>query len=671
MKRIVHIMTSLTLLFLFAFTSFVFICTENMNFKSGKTEIEIVNDYNFSYSEYLKRIEKACEESAADVMFSYLEYEDNSDKEKELVIFSTANSEEFFPFGTKNLDLSVKNAYSTDTRLISDEFSKNELVFVNFFYDYTVYPLSAMTVEQKKKCECLADTESIQKLSESLSEQKLSLRQGITTYNSDNSLFGVLYIGIAVMLFLTLLSMIFNQLSRARDIAVKRLDGYSFGEIIADILRKFFIIYLPEVCICLSALTIFFILTGGTGLFSFYLEKNIRTVFSVLIFIPILYILSCLNVFFLNPLKVLKGLDRKNLLYALTAVSKLVIMVVILTLCSSNISSLKSYVNNMKAYQNLSSKLENYYTISNTKFITGELDESYKKFYKLTHYTNEAIMMQAMSCSRPNSRDDISRYVVINDNYMKFNPIHDPNGNVINYENFKNDKAVILIPDGIFSESDVLRSYKGMFENVDKDEIAIYKYDKDQKFYIFEIIRNEYPGYVMHPIVIIHNDKYSVSGAIANGEVIFKAHTDNFKLEITPVLRDCNIDWATGQTPSVGSVYTKYINSVRFEIIVYSAVMAVFIFLLVCVITYESYIYCRYNRKKFTILKMNGYKFSEIHKSQIFLRIIFYVIIFVVSDRMNLNIIFPSTIIATDYIMFYGILESKISEYSSKILKGG
>lgn len=672
MKYLMYCITVLTLIFLFVFSIFVFLCTENANFNAGKTEIEIINDYGFSHSDFVKKIEKACESADVDIMFSCLTYEENTNKEKEMIIFKTNNSENFLPVKTKtgNILLSADDAYSTDISLIADNFTKNKLIFIDFFYDYTIYPLSAITSQQVKKSQCLANTSDLVRLSDALIEQNLSMNQGLATYENDDSLIKILYAGLAVMLVLTLFSIIFYQLSISRNIAVKRLDGYNSGMIISEILKDFIIFYISAVGICFLSMLIFFVSVSDIELFGFYLEKNIKIILFTLLSIISLYILSCFNIFTINPLNILKGKAKGQKIHILTIVSKFVIVAVLLTMCNENVSSFKEYYNNMKSYKNISSQLENYYTITNTKF-SENMDEDYKKFYKLTHYTNEAVMMCAMMCGRPQMEKNIIQwFVTINDNYMKLNPIYTPDGKEIKYNDIKDEKATILIPDGIYSEQDVLRIHSGRFEGIGEEDIKIHTYDRNQKFYVFETIKTKYPGYIMYPIVFIHKDGYSVFSAISNGEIIFKSHTNNFNIEITPLLRECNIDWITGSTPSVESIYTSYINNTKLEVIVYSIIIVVFLFLLVCVIFYESFLYYKHNQKKFTIMKMNGYSFSEMHGFQIFIHIILYLFILYISNAMKLNIVFSGVVIALDYIMFYSILESKTAEYSSKILKG-
>ena len=667
-----YCITVLTLIFLFVFSIFVFLCTENANFNAGKTEIEIVNDYGFSHSDFIEKIEKACKSADVDIMFSFMKYEENTDKEKELIIFKTNNSENFLPVRTKTgtILLSDNDAYSTDISLISDNLKKNKLIFIDFFYDYTIYSLSDITSQQIKRSQCLANTSDLVRLSDALTEQNLSMNQGFTTYNNDDSLIKILYAGLAVMLVLMLFSVIFYQLSISRNIAVKRLEGYSSGMIISELLKDFIIFYLSAVSICFLVILIFFVSVSSMELFGFYIEKNVKIILFTLILIISLYILSCLNIFSINPLNILKGKAKGQKIHILTIVSKFVIVSVLLTMYNENVSSFKEYYNNMKSYKNISSQLENYYTITNTRF-SENMDEDYKKFYKLTHYANDAVMMCAMMCGRPQMEKDISQwFVTVNDNYMKLNPIYTPDGKEIRYDDIKNEKATILIPEGIYSANDVLRVHAGRFEGIGEDDIKIHTYDRNQRFYIFETIKTKYPGYIMYPIVFIHKDEYSVFGAISNGEIIFKSHTNNFSTEITPLLRECNIDWMTGSTPSVESIYTSYINKAKLEVIVYSIIIVVFIFLLVCVIFYESFLYYKHNQKKFTIMKMNGYSFSQMHRFQIFIHITFYLFILYISNKMKLNIIFSGIIISLDYIMFYGILESRTAEYSSKVLKG-
>lgn len=662
-----YCITTLTLIFLCVFSIFVFLCAENANFNAGKTEIEILNDYQFSNKEFISKIEKACKSADADIMFSYLEYKENTSEEQELVIFRTNNNKDFLPFTTDSL--SENTAYSTDVNLISGNFVKNKVTFINFFYDYTVYPLSAITSQQIKKSQCLVDYSDLISLSDAISEQNLSVKQGFSAYESDNSLEKVLYAGLIVMLVLTLFSIIFYQMSILRNIAVKRLDGYTSEMIIFEMLKKFTVFYATVIGICFLAMIIFFVSVSDMGLFGYYLKKYGKLLIVVLLLIISMYILLCLNMFTINPLNILKGKSRGNIAHTFIVISKFIIVAVMLTMCNENVASFKEYYNNLKSYENISDQLENYYTITNTKF-TETADEDYKKFYQFTHHSNDAIMMCANVCGQPNAEMDIRRwFVTVNDNYMKINPIYTPDGTEIKYNDIK-DENVILIPEGVYSEQDVIRIHSNRFEGISEEDIKVYVYDKNQKFFIFEPIKTRNAGYITCPIVFIHKDNYSVLGAISNGELIFKAHTNNFNMEITPILRDCNIDWMTGATPSVESIYENCIRTNRIEVIVYSIVIVVFLFLLICVIFYESFLYYKHNQKKFTIMKMNGYSFFDIHQIQILVHIALYLFILYISNQMKLSIIFSGIVIALDYIVFYGILESKTAEYSSKILKG-
>lgn len=666
-----HCMATLTLLFFFVFSAFVFLCTQNADFGVNKIEIELYNENDLPYSEFIDRIQKACNDSNTDIMFSYMKYDQDLGKESEYVIFKTSNNDGFIRAESKNgtLKMSDNEAYSTDPKLISDGFKKNKLIFVDVFYDYTIYPLSAMTINDMEKSICETDSSDVVKLSGALSNYNISVKKHSLGYVGDNTLYNVLYIGMAVMLILTFFSILFWQLSESRTIAIKRLEGYSFKQTAVDMLNSFMRFYIIELLFFFISSMAFFIIVSGFDLFIFYLKNNIYIILLATISIPMLYIVSCVYIFFVNPLITLKGMENKKFFYALAVIAKYMIITVLLIVCNTSLVSLKNYYNEMKAYQNISDKLQGYHVITKTREKENE-EDNYKKFYDMTHYSNNAIMMHAMPCTSSEFEGNIKQwYVIINDNYMKFNPIYSPDGKQITFEDVKNDKAVMLIPESV-SENEAVAVHKRRFKNVPYEEIKVYKYINDQKFYIFQDADTKYPGYIMHPIVILHQPDMEVSGIIANGELVFKSHTNNFSKEITPLLKECNIEWETGSTPSIESVFESIIHDLKIEVIVYIIVICVFIFLFISAILYEAWLYYKNNQKRFTILKMGGYNFFMIHKCQIIFKIIIYALIIAICLSNNINIIPSMILVSFDYIFFYAILESKTATYSSTVLKG-
>jgi hypothetical protein len=663
-------MIALTLVYFFSFSIFEFICSQNANFKAGKNKIEILNDYNFSHSEYLKRIEKACQESSVDVMFSYMVFENNTNKEKELVIFKTNNSQSFLPVKAKkgNILLLDNEALSTDPSLINDGFKKGKLLFVDYFYDYTLYPLSCITQQQIKKSECLVNSSDATILSSALKKQKLSMKIELSSYNADYSLRKILYIGLVIMLLLSFLSMFFKQFSESKHIAVKRLEGYTLLQSLVDVFKEFLLYYIVLFFICIIASLVAFSFISEIELGVFYFINNYKIILFVFFIIPILYSLSCVNIYLVKPLETLKGNNNKKGVYLLTIVSKYLIIGVLVIISSTNISTLASYYNQMKAYQSISADLKDYYALTNTAF-NEDMEKGYSKFYDITHYSNQAIMMNAMRCKNSEWEDDIANwYVIINDNYMDFNPIFTPDGKKIEYDTIKEKKANILIPEGVSKESVVSIYAKRL--NVRNAELNVLTYDVNQKFYCFEIMNSKHPGYIMHPIVIIHQPENGVSATIANGELIFKAHTSDFNSEILPILRECDIDWMTGSTPSVKSIFDSYINDLKIEVITYSLVILLFIFLFICTVIYEAITYFKNHQKKFTILKMNGFSFIMIHFTQIYLRIIVCCILLFICQAYHFHLLIPIVICLVDYSIFYIILEFKTDNYSSSVLKG-
>ena len=124
------------------------------------------------------------------------------------------------------------------------------------------------------------------------------------------------------MLLLSFLSMFFKQFSESKHIAVKRLEGYTLLQSLVDVFKEFLLYYFVLFFICIIASLVAFFFISEIELGVFYFINNYKIILFVFFIIPILYSLSCVNIYLVKPLETLKGNNNKKGVYLLTIVSK-------------------------------------------------------------------------------------------------------------------------------------------------------------------------------------------------------------------------------------------------------------------------------------------------------------------------------------------------------------
>lgn len=664
MKRILNCMLLVTIIFFYVCSILVFYEEKSSNFLADKEKISLSSKYEYGVEEMISRIKQASLEADTDIVFLFYPKE-----KKEIILFTTGNDSDFLGFGN-NVEIDQNIAYSTAPGSKTDEYSWEKIVYPNLFYNYTVYPLNAISNAQLNHAICLTDPSKITVLSEKLNDKFIQIKAEGHFSQKSNNLHIIFLCGLTVLMFLIFFSMIYYQLSESKKSAIKILDGYSFKDFLIDENSSFLLVYSIQYLIVFLLSILFVSVFSGFDLFIMYLRNYGKLILIFSFLTPVLFLLTCLYICFIKPLHAIKGKNGRRILIVLTCFVKYCVLSLIIITLSSNIILFKEYRDEYSIYNNISKNLHDYYCLSIRDVKINE--EDYVNFYKRVNKRFNAIMMTAHYCMNPDDEGNIYQwFIYVNDNYMNINPIESINGDIIEFSKLPQNKRTILVPEGKKPEEKIIAEVYSRKLKIEINELNIEYYKDNQKFFIISsMATTKYPGYIKSPIVIIHNLNDNVTGAISTKELIFQAHTSDFNSEIMPYLQEYGIEFSTASSVSAGDDILEVLNQKLIEMLVVFTSNIFLILILFITIMYETWIYFENNRKLFVLKKIEGFSFINIHKTQIVCKTLLSAILIFFTCSTHSNFIVPLVMIFMDYIIFYGKLESKTVKYSAQILKG-
>ena len=276
-----------------------------------------------------------------------------------------------------------------------------------------------------------------------------------------------------IVFLLSILIVVFDLISRYKDIGVKKLNGYSEKNLMFEYYRGIGWLYLIGVVISYSILGVLYIKIRNI----LYLEL----VFKSLIITGILFLIICLilliSLNFISRIKMSSAIKNKKPVHIVKRFSLVFKFIFTFILIGLFIVGLKLYVPVYSFYFENFKKWEaaidyaqvglHYYN-ENEDF--DEIVWSTIQYKKMYLYVNEMGGLQILindfsdsDNSDPKKRkeeDIIHNTIFVNDNYLKKHPIYDINGKVVSID--ENERVhYILVPEKYsYLEEQILKTYE-------------------------------------------------------------------------------------------------------------------------------------------------------------------------------------------------------------------
>ena len=279
-----------------------------------------------------------------------------------------------------------------------------------------------------------------------------------------------------IVFLLSILVVVFDLISRYKDIGVKKLNGYSEKTLKLDYYRGIGWLYLISVVISYSILGILY--------FKFRNILYVELVFKSLIVTVILFFLICLvlliSLNFIGKVKMSAAIKNKKPVHIIKRFSLVFKLIFTFILIGLFISGLKLYVpvysfyfENYKKWEAAIdyAQVDSHYYNENEDF--DERIWSLIQHKKLYLYVNEmgGIQVEINDFSNSNNSDPkkraeediIHNTIFVNNNYLKKHPVYDLNGKVVSID--ENERVhTFLVPEKYaYLEEQIIKTYENYY----------------------------------------------------------------------------------------------------------------------------------------------------------------------------------------------------------------
>lgn len=569
----------------------------------NKTVIQITKPDKISNNDFVEMLESISQECDADFLFRTVEESPN--KQQKYVFYRTNNQRNFIILKTErdNSALVDKEHY------LSTDPSDNgfEINAFSPFVEIKIMDFSCLLSHELERNTYYISKDKTELLISSLQNYgfQVDLFVEESTGFEPVSLINPYQ---AFMMFFLMCSLIFYCFSRNKETIVKKIYGYTDLNILIDNIKQFGVFYLLLLFISQiaieSVVSVFFTHAIGTYLF-YCLIRYIK--FSSVILLVIL--IGSIYIIVQKDITSIKGNTKDKKMYLIAVFSKTIAVIMIIYYISfigANFFILKNAVSVLKRTEQ---QMADYYStsinVANTSIQSDYLlFES--KFSNFCEYLmDEFDTIVCYSGMKDYAGNPI---LLVNDNYIKANPIINTNGDIINTPQ---KAGTVFIPD-TFSNKYIQENYVSeLCENIVGKKPDYVRYaSKENIFYTYNLnVGCENYGYLSSPIVISCSkemmQEYSIS-LISEGSILIKSHVNPYE-EIRSTLLENGLQNLVPNTEKVTNRFRGQLQSLEAKIKQNTIQAIMYAFILITLLFFEIETYYQIYKKEISIKQLNGY----------------------------------------------------------------
>ncbi len=437
--------------------------------------------------------------------------------------------------------------------------------------------------------------------------------------------------------FLFVISVMFYTFSIAKKNVLKRIDGYSGRNIL---LNEF-----CELGIPLAAA--FGLLLLATLLLSAFLFKNALTLF-LLFYLKYFAIGVCTlltggaaaAIIISTQRKAAhsKGQVPKKGIYNMAVLSKGVILLFSAVFISIALRNVSVTLHTYHTAKNLSEKLSGYMTVPiyiNNASLGKEAENGYLRFYRDSVSAYDGILVYSgnydydVTSGRTRNEEfahEDRDYIVVNRNYLHFNPVLTSDGKEVNGSMLSDDVINVLIPEEKAERSDIFREKVRIAYSCDCN---ILLYDgQASKIYSYNPNISTGNGRIDQPVIIVVEDRYldaaRITGYFSQGAYFVKTQTDSPYTELYPLLKKSGIEAYTLELRSVADNYEKVIARQLTMLRIYGTQSVFLLIGLLALIVFTASLYCENYKRKIAACMMEGYSLTSCIRGHVILTVFVY-----------------------------------------------
>lgn len=503
------------------------------------------------------------------------------------------------------------------------------------------------------------------------------------------------------MYFIVMLLILYDAIKSYKEIAVKKLMGFSNFNICFDRVLNLLKVQFFGSIIALFGISIFLFKEYNTYFLEFlFIVLKIWLLQSIII-----VVISSLQFIYISNVKITNMLKNKqpiNVIFYSNLLIKIIFLTLFIFLINIGWENYNRIENLFTDSYKKWDELNNYYSIPNLSDIdmnvldSREFKENQKKLYKI--FNKEGSILANFDEYIPSTRSmrigetqyDYERdNVTVNPNYLNKYPIYDLEGNPIQIDEEEKD-YIVLVPDKYKSNEKAITNMfeswmNGSEESTPKDrKIKIIWIKTGQKLFSInmDINANE-DNCVENPLIRVLTES---NGAEYDYDIIMGVSGNPFKIKVSgetnqedkirSILDEFGYSRYVKNISSINEEIASESNSVK-ELIEYLSISIVFLIIgIVFIIIQSIYTYFQQNKQLLAIRQLYGYKMLNKYKEYFiyFVASWFAIIIATITSRKIpvQNILFISFIgICVEIIVTFLIIKFSNSKKISNVIKGG
>lgn len=522
-------------------------------------------------------------------------------------------------------------------------------------------------------------------------------------------------LAIFLILIILALTIIYYLIFNFKELAIKKLNGYTNKRLILEF-NKSLLKYILIITSAIFILSIILFINSATLIFYIYFALFLAIVILGLLLIN--YIVS--NYIYGIDIKLMiKNKKPLMQIHIINYIFKIVSTFVIISICFSTIVSLKSLNENQKQLS-LWEDSKNYaYTIATSSdkdennIETKEFIDKTLNFYKdiekqgamfiapgfFFDSEEEAFTQQ----EKDKMSIELSLYgieSVVNKNYLKKYSIKDTNGNIIDVNQFSDEKVYVLIPDKYLENKQLVEDFMKLSLN----NVSLYEenkkrkqegnpplqgnyefiyYKSGQQFFNYKApkynITAQIENQMQDPILSVVNPNYympdNIFANFTQGNILIPItnYEDPYS-EIQPILEKYSLDKYILGTPLVYSKVDNLMFDLKKNIATQTFILIVLLIAFIIVSVFMTLNYAQKNQIVNAIKRISGYSFFKRYWGYIISvigpTILFGFIIGLKSKNVLQGLIIGTILALIEFLIMINILKLWDLKNTRNVLKG-
>lgn len=647
--------------------------------EKDKQTITIEKTSNITNEAFLKNIDEAVGNINQDIMYRYV---DVSGKKPQYNYFKTNNSDDFISCISSKTDFCINEGECIST-LEQKGYIIYDLYASSVFQNISFYNWEEAVKYDLSSCTYYVNSDKCSEIAEEINRLGYKV-----TINTDVFISGKMPVLLFsfIPIFLLIMSMMFYSLSNGKRNVIKKMDGYVLKDILCDDMRT-----------CGKSFIVSFLIVESITVGSaFFLFKKAWTQYMIyaahylligLFAIIIGALIGAMIIFLQNRAEYIKGKVPKKGIYYLAMFAKCIFVAFITFFMSIAIRNVQVCYSTFQTSQFMAEKVSEYVSIpiyENNASSKG-LENNYRSFYQDTVNKYDGVLIDSsnyeynLTTGSTLNESYAQDYVVVNYNYLSFNPIYDTDGNQITSDFFDKEKLNVLLPSRKQEEKE---KYREIVRNGYSIEANFILYDDTiSKVYSYNarVSTGNY-GEIESPVILAIQDELLegifIKSYCSKGSYFLNTHTSTPYLELEPILKKTGIYKVTPQTPYISSNFDEILDQQFQMLILYGTQTLILSIGLLCLIIFTGKLYCENYRERLACRLFEGFTLEMCMQKHFIITFINYIVSIVAVAaigkvvNVSINVYIPICALAFDIICTCIICKKYTRVNLHTVLKG-